>query len=72
MSERNGDKARFQKLRKRKLRHRQRTRALMARLPKRTDEKTSGAIDGGAGAIAEASSPHTARHTGHARSKRNG
>jgi hypothetical protein len=43
MSERNGDKARFQKNRKRKLHHRQRIRALMAGVPKRTD--TPGAVD---------------------------
>jgi hypothetical protein len=72
MSERNGDKARFQKIRKRKLRQRQRTRDLLARLPKRTDKETSGAIDGGASAIAEPSSLHTIRHTGHAPSKRSG
>ena len=36
MSERNGDKARFQKNRKRKLLQRQRTRAFMARVPGRT------------------------------------
>jgi hypothetical protein len=65
MSERNGDKARFHRIRKRKLRHRQRTRAFMARLPKRTDEETSGALDGGASAITET-------RTGHARSKRSG
>ena len=41
MSERNGDRARFQKERKRKLLHRQRLRAFVARLPKRTN--TSGA-----------------------------
>jgi hypothetical protein len=69
MSERNGDKARFHRVRKRKLRHRQRTRAFMARLPKRTDEETSGALDD---AIAEPSSLHTIRHTGDARSKRSG
>jgi hypothetical protein len=40
MSERNGDKARFQKNRKRKLHHRQRIRALMAGVPKRTGEET--------------------------------
>ena len=36
MSERNGDKARFQKNRKRKLLQRQRTRTLMARVPGQT------------------------------------
>jgi hypothetical protein len=72
MSERNGDRARFQKIRKGKLRHRQRTRALMARLPKKTDEETSGAVDGGASAIAQTSSLPTIGHTGHARSKRSG
>jgi hypothetical protein len=39
MSARNGDKARFQTIRKRKLHRRQRIRALMARVPKRTDEE---------------------------------
>jgi len=39
MSERNGDKARFQKNRKRKLHHRQRIRALMAGVPKRTGDR---------------------------------
>jgi hypothetical protein len=37
MSERNGDRARFQKNRKNKLRHRQRIHALVAGLAKRTD-----------------------------------
>lgn len=36
MSERNGDRARFQKIRKRKLRQRQRTRALLSGLLTRT------------------------------------
>jgi hypothetical protein len=38
MSERNGDRARFQKDRKRKLLHRERIQALRARLRKRADE----------------------------------
>jgi len=38
MSERNGDRARFQKNRKRKLRHRERIHALAATLPKRANE----------------------------------
>jgi len=38
MSERNGDRARFQKNRKRKLQHRQRIQALLTRLRKRTAE----------------------------------
>ena len=37
MSERNGDRARFQKDRKRKLLYRQRVRLLVARLRKKTD-----------------------------------
>ena len=37
MSERNGDRARFQKNRKNKLRHRQRIHAFVAGLAKRTD-----------------------------------
>jgi hypothetical protein len=41
MSERNGDRARFQKDRKRKLHHRQRIHALMASLRKRAEEKAS-------------------------------
>jgi hypothetical protein len=41
MSERNGDRARFQKDRKRKLHHRQRIQALMTALRKRADEKAS-------------------------------
>jgi len=41
MSARNGDRARFYKDRKRKLRHRQRIRALMAGLKKRVDEDAS-------------------------------
>jgi hypothetical protein len=40
MSARNGDRARFHKERKRKLHHRQRIRALMARLRKRVDAST--------------------------------
>jgi hypothetical protein len=43
MSERNGDKARFQKNRKRKLRHRQRIRALMAGVRTKSDEDASNA-----------------------------
>jgi len=45
MSERNGDKARFQKNRKRKLHHRQRIRALMAGLRQATAENASGSVD---------------------------
>jgi hypothetical protein len=41
MSARNGDRARFHKERKRKLRHRQRIHALLARLKKRGDEEAS-------------------------------
>jgi hypothetical protein len=41
MSERNGDRARFQKDRKRKLHHRQRIHALMASRRKRADEEAS-------------------------------
>ena len=41
MSERNGDRARFQKDRKRKLRHRQRIRALRATLRTRAEEEAS-------------------------------
>ena len=41
MSERNGDRARFQKNRKRKLRHRERIQALAATLPKRLQEDVS-------------------------------
>jgi hypothetical protein len=42
MSERNGDRARFQKNRKRKLRHRQRIRALVARFEaRRTQDEAS-------------------------------
>jgi hypothetical protein len=41
MSERNGDRARFHKDRRRKLRHRQRIRTLMAGLRKRADETES-------------------------------
>jgi len=47
MSERNGDKARFQKNRKRKLHQRQRVRALMVGLRKATAENPSGSVDGG-------------------------
>jgi hypothetical protein len=39
MSERNGDRARFQKCRKRKLIHRQRIQALWIRLRKPIDER---------------------------------
>ena len=41
MSERNGDRARFQKNRKRKLRHRERIRALAAALAKHSHEDVS-------------------------------
>src|ERR1700730_8139502 len=41
MSERNGDRARFQKDRKRKLLHRQRIQALVAQLRKRADADRS-------------------------------
>lgn len=41
MSQLNGDRARFNKDRKRKLVNRQRTRALMAAVRKRADEKTA-------------------------------
>ena len=58
MSERNGDKARFQKNRKRKLHHRQRIRALMAGLRKATAEDTSGSV--------ERSVTSTVAGTGHA------
>jgi hypothetical protein len=44
MSERNGDKARFQKNRKRKLLHRQRVRALVAGV--RTSTSTEGGAAG--------------------------
>jgi len=44
MSKLNGDKARFQKNRKRKLRNRQRSRALVARLGAKSVEDASGAI----------------------------
>jgi hypothetical protein len=40
MSERNGDRARFQKDRKRKLHHRQRIQTLKALLRKRADEES--------------------------------
>ena len=43
MSELNGDKARFQKNRKRKLQNRQRIRALLARLAPKPVEDASGA-----------------------------
>ena len=45
MSERNGDRARFQKNRQRKLRHRQRIRALMTSLRGKTDETRANATD---------------------------
>jgi hypothetical protein len=45
MSERNGDKARFQKTRKRKVHRRQRIRALLARVRKTTDKDSSDAAD---------------------------
>ena len=41
MSERNGDRARFQKNRKRKLRHRERVRALAAPVPERAKKDVS-------------------------------
>jgi hypothetical protein len=41
MSERNGDRARFQKNRKRKLRHRERIHTLAATLPKRAHKDVS-------------------------------
>jgi hypothetical protein len=41
MSARNGDRARFHKDRKRKLRHRQRIQAVMAGVRKRADENAS-------------------------------
>jgi hypothetical protein len=41
MSARNGDRARFYKDRKRKLHHRQRIRAFMAKLRKQADEESS-------------------------------
>jgi hypothetical protein len=41
MSERNGDRARFQKNRKRKLRHRQRVHALVVTLRKRAEGVSS-------------------------------
>jgi hypothetical protein len=43
MSKRNGDRARFQKDRKRKMRHRERIQALVAGLKKKPDEDASGA-----------------------------
>lgn len=48
MSERNGDKARFQKNRKRILRQRARTRALMASVGTTTNKDASPAAAGGA------------------------
>lgn len=42
MSERNGDRARFQKNRKRKLHHRQQVRALVARLEARRIQDAPG------------------------------
>jgi hypothetical protein len=41
MSERNGDRARFHKDRRRKLRHRQRIQALMLRLRTRAEDQAS-------------------------------
>ena len=41
MSKRNGDRARFQKDRKRKLKHRQRIQALVARLRRGTNDAAS-------------------------------
>ena len=46
MSKRNGDRARFQKNRKRKLQHRQRIQALAAGLVKSTGEKTPATTSG--------------------------
>ena len=46
MSERNGDKARFQKIRKRTLLHRQRIRTLVAGLRMATDEGALRQADG--------------------------
>ena len=43
MSKRNGDRARFQKDRKRKMRHRERIQALVAGVKKKPDEDASGA-----------------------------
>jgi hypothetical protein len=45
MSERNGDKARFQKIRKRTLLHRQRIRTLVAGMRKATDEGAPRQVD---------------------------
>ena len=45
MSERNGDKARFQKNRKRKLLFRQRVQALIAKVRKRADGDASAVPD---------------------------
>jgi hypothetical protein len=42
MSKRNGDRARFQKDRKRKMRHRERIQALVAGVKKKTDEDAPG------------------------------
>ena len=44
MSERNGDKARFQKNRQRKLQNRQRSRELVSRVAANRSEHRSGAI----------------------------
>jgi len=44
MSERNGDRARFHRDRKRKVLHRERIRALMARLRKGADEEASARV----------------------------
>ena len=57
MSELNGDRARFQKNRKRKLLHRQRIQALLTRLRKRADENASGAAArGGTATVPDAAS----------------
>jgi hypothetical protein len=45
MSERNGDRARYQKCRKRKLLHRQRIQALLAGLRKPIDERRASDAD---------------------------
>jgi hypothetical protein len=50
MSERNGDRARFQKCRKRKLLHRQRIQALLARVRKPTSERSPESEDDASGA----------------------
>jgi hypothetical protein len=52
MSERNGDKARFQKDRKRKLHRRQRIRELSATLRPRTNHRTSSPDQRGTGSDA--------------------